>query len=101
MDEYRALRGKRELPQFNLRKAGEGEDLTQWKNMYEIKKKKETDEQDEEEEYDATEYPQRVGRQRHVLDIDITFSDSRRGPRGARGGRAPRPSGLNTAPGGA
>ena len=52
MDEYRALRGKRELPQFNLRKAGEGEDLTQWKNMYEIKKKKEEEEllaQEEEE----------------------------------------------------
>lgn len=49
LDEYRAMRGKRELPQYNLRKAGEGEDLTQWKNMYEIKKKKDSEEQEEEE----------------------------------------------------
>lgn len=48
---------------------------------------------------DTTENPQRAGRQRQVLDIDITFSDTRRGPRGARGGRAPR-TGLNTTPGG-
>ena len=49
LDEYRALRGKRELPQYNIRKAGEGEDLTQWKNMYEIKKKKDSVNQEEEE----------------------------------------------------
>lgn len=49
LDEYRALRGKRELPQYNIRKAGEGEDLTQWKNMYEIKKKKETENHENEE----------------------------------------------------
>ncbi|KAL0267891.1 UNVERIFIED_CONTAM: hypothetical protein PYX00_010034 [Menopon gallinae] len=98
LDEYFAMRGKRERPQYNLRKAGEGEDLSQWKNMYEIKKKRDS-EQPEEEELDTTENPQRAGRQRQVLDIDITFSDTRRGPRGARGGRAPR-TGLNATPGG-
>lgn len=51
----------------------------------------------EDDEYDAAEYPQRVGRQKHVLDIDIQFNDTRRpgggrgrgqrsGPRGNRGG---------------
>lgn len=38
----------------------------------------------EEEEYDAAEYPQRVGRQKHLLDIDIQFNDTRR-PGGGRG----------------
>ena len=42
-----------------------------------------------EEEYDASEYPQRVGRQKHVLDINIHFNDARRGgnTRGRGGGR--------------
>ena len=41
------------------------------------------------QEYDAAEYPQRVGRQKHLLDIDIHFADSRRGSRG-RGRGGPR-----------
>lgn len=48
LDEYRALRGKRQQPQFNLRRAGEGEDLTQWNNLVEIKKKKDGEAEDEE-----------------------------------------------------
>lgn len=42
----------------------------------------------EEEEYDASEYPQRVGRQKHLLDIDIHFNDARRS--GGGRGRGPR-----------
>lgn len=38
------------------------------------------------QEYENLEYPQRVGRQKHVLDIDIRFKDTRGGGRG-RGGR--------------
>ncbi|XP_014222838.1 plasminogen activator inhibitor 1 RNA-binding protein-like isoform X1 [Trichogramma pretiosum] len=90
LDEWKALRQTRAKPTFNLRKAGEGEDLSRWKKMYALEKKKEDNEdEEEEEEYDATEYPQRVGRQKHLLDIDIQFSDSRRsaGGRGGRGGR--------------
>lgn len=89
LDEWKALRQTRAKPTFNLRKAGEGEDLSRWKKMYALERKKEDDEEEEEEEYDATEYPQRVGRQKHLLDIDIQFSDSRRsaGGRGGRGGR--------------
>lgn len=45
----------------------------------------------EEEEYDVSEYPQRVGRQKHILDIDFHFNDSRRGISGrGRGGRGNR-----------
>lgn len=107
LDEWKAQRAAgRQKPQYNLRKAGEGEDLTQWKKMYALNKKKEKEEDDEtdEEEYDVSaEYPQRVGRQKHVLDIEVRFSDSRRGgmpggrsrggPRGGRGGgdRGDRP----------
>lgn len=91
LDEWKALRSNRAKPQYNLRKAGEGEDLSRWKKMYALEKKKETNEEedDEEEDYDAAaEYPQRVGRQKRVLGIEIQFSDSRRGSGGrGRGGR--------------
>ncbi|XP_014213295.1 plasminogen activator inhibitor 1 RNA-binding protein isoform X2 [Copidosoma floridanum] len=92
LDEWKALRQtNRVKPTYNLRKAGEGEDLSRWKKMYALERKKEgaDDEDEEEEEYDAAEYPQRVGRQKHVLDIEINFNDSRRsgGGRGGRGGR--------------
>lgn len=92
LDEWKALREtNRVKPTYNLRKAGEGEDLSRWKKMYALERKKENadDEDEEEEEYDAAEYPQRVGRQKHVLDIEINFTDSRRsaGGRGGRGGR--------------
>ncbi|XP_050314559.1 plasminogen activator inhibitor 1 RNA-binding protein isoform X2 [Anthonomus grandis grandis] len=94
LDEWKAQRAGRAKPTYNIRKAGEGEDLSQWKKMFELKKK-EKEEESEDEEYDASEYPQRVGRQKHVLDIDIQFNDNRRpggtrgrgGSRGGRGGR--------------
>lgn len=91
LDEWKALRSNRAKPQYNLRKAGEGEDLSRWKKMYALERKKEGNEEEdeEEEEYDAAaEYPQRVGRQKRVLGIEIQFSDSRRGSGGrGRGGR--------------
>ncbi|XP_060536878.1 SERPINE1 mRNA-binding protein 1-like isoform X2 [Cylas formicarius] len=83
LDEWKAQRAGRAKPQYNIRKAGEGEDPSQWKKMFELKKK-EKEEESEDEEYDVSEYPQRVGRQKHVLDIDIQFNDSRR-PGGGRG----------------
>lgn len=52
------------------------------------------------QEYDAAEYPQRVGRQKHLLDIDIHFTDSRRGSRG-RGRGGPRGRGGLRGAGGA
>ncbi|XP_059057183.1 SERPINE1 mRNA-binding protein 1-like [Achroia grisella] len=100
LDEYKALRNaQRTAPQYNLRKAGEGEDLSQWKNLVMLEKKKEGGEDDDtDEEYDMADYPQRVGRQKRVLGIEFTFNDTARrsgpGPRGrgrgrGRGGRAP------------
>uniref|UniRef100_A0A146LYP5 Plasminogen activator inhibitor 1 RNA-binding protein n=1 Tax=Lygus hesperus TaxID=30085 RepID=A0A146LYP5_LYGHE len=88
LDEWKALKAPRQKPTYNLRKAGEGEDLSQWKKMYALQKKKdgEDDDDDEEYEYENCEYPQRVGRQKHVLDIDIHFKDTRGAGRG-RGGR--------------
>ncbi|XP_019865913.1 plasminogen activator inhibitor 1 RNA-binding protein isoform X2 [Aethina tumida] len=98
LDEWKAQRAGRSKPTYNIRKAGEGEDPSQWKKMYELRKKEEDQEESEDEEYDASEYPQRVGRQKHLLDIDIQFNDNRRpgggrgrgqrtGPRGAGGQR--------------
>ncbi|KAH1029654.1 plasminogen activator inhibitor 1 RNA-binding protein isoform X2 [Dendroctonus ponderosae] len=83
LDEWKAQRAGRIKPQYNIRKAGEGEDPSQWKKMFELKKKEKEEESDD-EEYDVSEYPQRVGRQKHVLEIDIQFNDSRR-PGGGRG----------------
>lgn len=45
LDEWKAQRAGRQKPQFNIRKAGEGEDPSQWKKMYELNKKKVGDEE--------------------------------------------------------
>ncbi|XP_044256167.1 plasminogen activator inhibitor 1 RNA-binding protein isoform X1 [Tribolium madens] len=95
LDEWKAQRAGRAKPQFNIRKAGEGVDPSQWKKMYELRKK-EHESESEDEEYDAAEYPQRVGRQKHVLDIDIQFNDTRRGAGRGRGQRS-GPRGNRTA----
>ncbi|XP_022915038.1 SERPINE1 mRNA-binding protein 1-like isoform X3 [Onthophagus taurus] len=97
LDEWKATQKAGRLrPQYNIRKAGEGEDPSQWKKMYELSKKKEEEEESEDEEYDASEYPQRVGRQKHVLDINIHFNDSRRAGLGrGRGGRGGGRGGRN------
>lgn len=39
LDEWKAQRAGRIKPQYNIRKAGEGEDPSQWKKMFELKKK--------------------------------------------------------------
>ncbi|XP_030748274.1 plasminogen activator inhibitor 1 RNA-binding protein-like isoform X2 [Sitophilus oryzae] len=98
LDEWKAQRAGRVKPVFNIRKAGEGEDPSQWKKMFELKKKEKDDQESDDEEYDALEYPQRVGRQKHILDIDIQFYDNKRAGggrgrgqgRGGRGGRGIR-----------
>lgn len=45
LDEWKAQRAGRQKPQFNIRKAGEGEDPSQWKKMYELNKKKDGEEE--------------------------------------------------------
>uniref|UniRef100_T1H4L6 Hyaluronan/mRNA-binding protein domain-containing protein n=1 Tax=Megaselia scalaris TaxID=36166 RepID=T1H4L6_MEGSC len=88
LDEWKAQqelkRGAK--PQYNIRKAGEGEDLSpQWEKMVALKKaSKKTDE--EEFEYDPSLYPQRVGRLQRIVDIQFNFNDGRRGGGGAPGG---------------
>lgn len=98
LDEWKAQqRAGRVKPQYNIRKAGEGEDPSQWKKMYELKKKEAEEEESEEEEGETSENPQRVARQKHILDIDIHFNDTRRMGAGGRGrglrsGRGARPN---------
>ncbi|CAG9585108.1 unnamed protein product [Danaus chrysippus] len=85
LDEYKALRNaQRMAPQYKTcGRPGEGEDLSQWKNLVLLEKKKEGGEEDDsDEEYDIADYPQRVGRQKRVLGIEFTFNDTAR-PRGA------------------
>jgi len=96
LDEWKALQQPRQKPVFNLRKAGEGEDQTQWKKMILKKKEKEQAEANEEEEYEEDEQydcPQRAGRQKQVLEIDFHFADSRRGGGTRGGGRGGRGGG--------
>lgn len=92
LDEWKAqVAASRSKPQYNLRKAGEGEDAKQWDKMIALDKKKAEVEADEENEI------QKVGKSRHVLDIEFHFNDGRRGglmgrPRG-RGGKGTRNTG--------
>lgn len=92
LDEWKAqVAASRSKPQYNLRKAGEGEDAKQWDKMIALDKKKVEVEADEENEI------QKVGKSKHVLDIEFHFNDGRRGglmgrPRG-RGGKGTRNSG--------
>lgn len=93
LDEWKAQRAIRAKPQYNLRKAGEGEDTSQWKKMVALNNKKKDEESEEELEYDPLMYPQRVGRQKHVLDIEFHFNDGRRGGMMGRGRGRPRGAG--------
>eukprot|EP00095_Tigriopus_kingsejongensis_P010478 maker-scaffold1628_size33005-snap-gene-0.7 protein:Tk10478 transcript:maker-scaffold1628_size33005-snap-gene-0.7-mRNA-1 annotation:"vasa intronic gene" len=84
LDEWRASQdAKKNAPRFNLRKAGEGAAATEanWKKTYAYKKEKESAMDDEDEE-DQELYPQRVNRQRRVLDIEFNFTTEQ----GSRGG---------------
>ncbi|XP_022198422.1 plasminogen activator inhibitor 1 RNA-binding protein [Nilaparvata lugens] len=83
LDEYKALKGNRQKPMYNLRKANEGEDPSQWKKMYTLTKNE--NEEDEEEEYERIEYPQRAGRQKLLHGIKYFFKD-----RFGQAGRAKR-----------
>ncbi|XP_037957878.1 plasminogen activator inhibitor 1 RNA-binding protein [Teleopsis dalmanni] len=105
LDEWKAQKQQRVKPTFNIRKAGEGEDTSQWKKMIVLNNNKRKENESEEElEFDPAMYPQRVGRQQRVLDIQFNFNDGRRGGGGFGGrgrGRGPRPgnSNLNSASG--
>ncbi|GAB6028762.1 hypothetical protein CHUAL_014143 [Chamberlinius hualienensis] len=85
LDEWKKEQEKnRAVPQFNIRKPGEGEDNSQWKKTYVLKKKDVDSDSEELDEDDDEEYGRR-GRAKHVVhDIEINYVDSRRG-RGGRG----------------
>lgn len=104
LDEWKAQKQQRAKPQFNIRKAGEGEDTSQWKKMIALNNTKKKDNESEEElEYDPAMYPQRVGRQQRLLDIQFNFNDGRRGGFGGRGrgrGGGQRSDGSRTGFGG-
>lgn len=86
LDEWKALRGERTKPQYNIRKPNEGEDTSEWKKMIVLNKKKSGDSSEEELEYDPSMYPQRVGRLQRIVDIQFNFNDGRRGGGGSGGG---------------
>lgn len=101
LDEWKKEQeAKRVVPKYNLRKPGEGEDDKQWKKSYVLKKKAKEEDDDQDDEEDDDEEYNRKGNQRMLLDIQINFSDSRRGTRGrGRGGRgAPRTPGREDRP---
>lgn len=90
LDEWKAqIAAARSKPQYNIRKAGEGENAAQWDKMVALDKKKaETAEAEENE-------TQKTGKQKQVLDIEFHFNDGRRGglmgrPRGRGGKGTPR-----------
>ncbi|XP_064551460.1 intracellular hyaluronan-binding protein 4.S [Drosophila montana] len=89
LDEWKALKDQRAKPNYNLRKAGEGVDNSEWKKMTVLSKKKGLHIEDE-LEYDPSMYPQRVGRLQRIVDIQFNFNDGRKsgfrkGPRAPAG----------------
>ncbi|GFY68180.1 plasminogen activator inhibitor 1 RNA-binding protein [Trichonephila inaurata madagascariensis] len=91
LDEYKKiLEAQKTVYKFNIRKPGEGEDPKQWKKGYVLKKKVPIEDEEEEEDDDDDEIEEcgSKGQKKVLLDIQINFSDSRRGMRGrGRGGR--------------
>lgn len=91
LDEWKAqTAASRSKPNYNIRKAGEGEDA-KWEKMVALNKKKTYVGAEEENEI------QKIGKQKQVLDIEFHFNDGRRGgimgrSRG-RGGKGTRNTG--------
>lgn len=82
LDEYKAQRRAQLLqPQYNIRKAGEGEDDPKWDNMKKLDKKTEDTAalKKDDGKKDAE------GKKKQVLDIEFHFNDGRRGGLGRRG----------------
>lgn len=93
--EYKAKKDQqRRNEEFNIRKPGEGEDLSKWGKAYVLKKKVEEEEEAEEEEEEEEEIDEEEEKRRQLLNsIQIRFNEpvSRGGQRGGRGGfRGPR-----------
>ena len=77
LDEWKAQKAAARMkPQYNLRKAGEGEETTVWEDMVALDKKKGENESDEHDDDGLT--AQQKQKQKQVLEIDIHFNDGRR-----------------------
>lgn len=83
LDEWKAQRQAQMLqPQYNIRRAGEGEDDPKWDNMKKLDKKLDESaalKRDETKKVDGE------GKKKQVLDIEFHFNDGRRGGLGRRG----------------
>jgi len=96
LSEYKALqKAKRNKPEFNVRKAGEGENVEQWKSTYVLKKKDDVKEKEKKlrekssdsSSEDEKEVVSHSTRTKTILDIDFQFSDSPQRGRGRGRGR--------------
>lgn len=85
LDEWKAQRQATLLqPQYNIRKAGEGEDKSQWENMKRLDTKK--GDNDSARKDDAANLKKDEAKKKQLLDIEFHFSDNRRGGLGRRSG---------------
>jgi len=82
LEEYQAkLAAERKGPTFTIRKAGENEDGTQWKNFAPLKKEAEDGYMGGMDEYEKVII--RGGRKKNLVEMDVKFTKpSRRGGRG-------------------
>ncbi|CAD5112375.1 DgyrCDS1598 [Dimorphilus gyrociliatus] len=89
LDEYRKMqKDKQPKKDFNIRKAGEGVDERQWKDTFQLAKKKDDKKDGEEDDEDDEDYDEaKEGKKKKTLNIEITYRDDRRGGRGR--GRGP------------
>lgn len=96
LDEWKAQRRAQMLqPQYNLRKAGEGEN-NKWDNMVQLDKKLDESLPSRKDEGRGN----AEGKKKQVLDIDFHFNDGRRGGLGRRGPPGGGPGGERGGPGG-
>jgi len=103
LEEYKASVAKaRVRPEFNTRRANEGSDQKQWKNLTVIESRKKKDSESEEESDEEEEYDDRRHSNKPAVDIQIQFNDNpRRGAvRGRGGGRGGRGGGRGRGRGG-
>jgi plasminogen activator inhibitor 1 RNA-binding protein len=84
LDEWKAQRQAQLLqPQYNLRKAGEGEAAAQWDKMKRLDKKPE---ESVGRKDDGSGKKEADGKKKQVLNIEFNFNDGRRGGLGRRPG---------------
>jgi len=100
LEEYRALKSQiNKRNDFNIRRPGEGEDLTKWGKTYVLPKKvddeDEEDEDDDEEDEDGEDEPEDLQKKELIKSMQSAFkfestNQSDRGGRGDRGRGGPR-----------